>query len=466
MMRSPKITIAALTGATSLLLSGCNMAPHYVRPAAPVPDAWPTGAAYPAAESGPAAGLTWQQLITNPRLKAVITQMLANNRDLRASVANVVAARAQYRADRANIFPTIGVSATGSRTGGSAAGNANGGYNTLNLGVSSFEIDLWGRLRNQASAGFETYLSTQSGMRSTKLSLVQETALAYVTLASDQDLLTIAKDTAASAKRSLDLTQSLMTAGLGNAVDVEAARTVLATAQSDMASATTQVAQDRNALELLVGGKVEDALLPTSLSDVDGSITLAPAGITSTVLLQRPDVVEAEHTLKSSNYSIGAARAAFFPTISLTAAGGFSSTALSTLLDGGSKVWSVTPTGSLPLLGGQRFANLDYAKATRDANVAKYEKAVQQAFSDVSNALARRGTINDQRAAQDRLVGAAQKSLALSDEQYRAGTQAYINVLTAQRTLYSARQTQVSATLADLSNRLALYTAIGADDTL
>ncbi|WP_241126863.1 efflux transporter outer membrane subunit [Novosphingobium terrae] len=452
----------------ALLLSGCNMAPKYVRPTAPVAEQWPGGAAYPAPDqSGSKAGLTWQQLITNPKLQQVITQMLANNRDLRVAVANVVAARATYRADRAAIFPVIGATATGSRTGGSSAGSTTGGsYNQVNLGVSSFEIDLWGRLRNQASAGFETYLSTQSGMRSTKLSLVQETALAYVTLASDEDLLKIAKDTAASAKRSLDLTQSLLDAGLGNAPDVESAKTVLATAESDVASNTTQVAQDRNALDLLVGAHVDEALLPTSLADIDGSIALVPAGLSSTVLLQRPDVVEAEHTLKGANYSIGAARAAFFPTISLTAAGGFASTALSSLFNSGSKGWSVSPTASLPLIGGTRFADLDKAKATRDADVASYEKALQTAFRDVADALARRGTIEDQRAAQGRLVTASQRSLTLSDAQYQAGTAAYINVLTAQRTLYSARQTQVSATLADLSNRLSLYTAIGADDTL
>jgi multidrug efflux system outer membrane protein len=460
MMRS----FAKLMCAT-LLLSGCSMAPHYVRPVAPVAEAWPTGAAYPAAEATATAGLTWQQLIPNPKLQQVITQMLANNRDLRAAVANVLVARAQYHADRAAILPTINLTGSGSRNGGGNSGNTFT-TNALNVGVSSFEIDLWGRLRNQASAGFETYLSTQSGMRSTKLSLVQETALAYATLAADEDLLTIAKDTASSAKRSVELTQSLMTAGLGNAGDVESAKTIWAQAQSDMASATTQVAQDRNALDLLVGAHVDDSLLPTSLADVDGGIALAPAGLSSTVLLRRPDVVEAEHTLKGANYSIGAARAAFFPTISLTAAGGFSSSALSQLFNSSSKGWSVSPSGVLPLLGGATRANLEAAKATRDADVALYEKAVQTAFRDVSDALARRGTINDQRDAQGRLVTAAQRSLTLSDEQYRAGTMAYITVLTAQRTLYSARQTQVSATLADLSNRLALYTAIGADDTL
>jgi multidrug efflux system outer membrane protein len=221
----------------------------------------------------------------------------------------------------------------------------------VNLGISSFEIDLWGRLRNQASAGFETYLSTQSGMRSTKLSLVQETALAYATLASDEDLLTIAKDTATSAQRSLDLTQSLMTAGLGNAGDVESARTVLAQAQSDMASATTQVAQDRNALDLLVGEKVDEALLPTSLAEVDGTIALAPAGISSTVLLQRPDVVEAEHTLKGANYSIGAARARLLPHHQPDCGRGLLQQRAQPALQFQFQGWSVSPSGSLPILG-------------------------------------------------------------------------------------------------------------------
>lgn len=465
MMRSVAKTGAALLCATTLL-AGCNMAPHYVRPAAPVPESWPSGAAYPSPDGAAQAGLPWQSLITNAKLRQVITQMLANNRDLRASVANVVAARAQYRADRSAIFPTILGQASATRTGGQGTSSFSTGYNSIGLGVSSFEIDLWGRLRNQASAGFETYLSTQSGMRATKLTLVQETALAYATLASDEDLLAIAKDTAASAQRSLDLTQTLLDAGLGNAGDAENAKTVVAQAQSDVASITTQVAQDRNALNLLVGAPVDEALLPASLAEVDGTIALVPAGLSSAVLLARPDVVEAEHVLKAANYNIGAARAAFFPTISLTATGGFASPMLSHLFDSGSKGWTVSPAASVPLLGGPTRANLDYAKATRDADVAKYEKAVQQAFADVADALARRGTINDQRAAQQRLVAASQASLTLSEAQYRVGTQAYITVLSAQRTLYQARQTQVATVLADLSNRLSLYTAVGADDTL
>lgn len=458
-MRSFPLSLCA----TALLLSGCSLAPTYVRPQAPVPAQWPAGAAYPATDGAEVAGMTWESLIADEKLRAVIAQMLSNNRDLRASIANVAAARAQYRGQRSTLFPTVAASGSAAITGGE-----NGGKDSYSadVGISAFEIDLFGRLRNQTSAQFENYLSTQSGMRATRLSLVQETALAYATLAADRDLLAIARDTQASAGRSVELNQSLLDAGLGNAVDLESAKTLLAQAQSDLASMTTQVAQDRNALNLLVGAPVGEALLPGSLAEIDKGVGLPPSGLSSTVLLQRPDVVEAEHALKSANYSIGAARAAFFPTISLTAAFGVASTALSDLFRDGASGWSATPSASLPLIGGTRGADLDYAKAQRDQYAALYEKAVQSAFRDVADALARRGTVADQRAAQGRLVQAAQRSLSLAEERYRAGTLAFINVLTAQRTLYAARQTEVSAALADIGNRFALYAAIGADDTL
>jgi len=448
--------------AAALLLSGCSLAPTYVRPEAPVPEQWPTGAAYPAPAEGE-AGLPWRSLVANEKLRSVIGRMLENNRDLRASLANVAAARAQYRGDRSALLPTIGASGSAAVTGGR---NDSADSYSASVGISAFEIDLFGRLRNQASAQLETYLSTESGMRASRLSLVQETATAYATLAADEDLLGIARDTAESARRTVALNQSLFDAGLGNAVDLENAKTLLAQAESDLAAATTQVAQDRNALNLLVGAPVEEALLPASLAEIDGTIAVPPAGLSSTVLLRRPDVVEAEHALKSANYSIGAARAAFFPTISLTAAFGFASSALSELFKGGSSGWSVTPSAELPLVGGSRGADVDYAEAERDRYAALYEKAVQTAFRDVADALARHGTIAAQRDAQGRLVAAAQRSLSLSEEQYRAGTLGFIDVLTAQRTLYSARQTEVAATLADIGNRFALYGAIGADDTL
>ncbi|WP_274379030.1 efflux transporter outer membrane subunit [Altericroceibacterium spongiae] len=453
--------------ATALLLSGCNMGPQYERPAAPIAPEWPQGAAYDPALSGK-AGLPWRSMIANRKLRHVIGQMLENNRDLQASLANMQSARAQYRAQRSDLFPSLTADGSASFTD---RDNNNGvpvnseSYNA-SIGFSAFEIDLFGRLRNQTKAQFEAYLATQSGMQATRLSLVAETATAYATLAADRDLLAIAQDTAASAERSVTLNQELLDSGLGAGADVESARTVLAQAQSDIADYTTQVAQDRNALELLVGAPVTEEWLPASLNELESSVGIVPAGLSSEVLLQRPDVVEAEHSLKSANASIGAARAAFFPTISLTATLGVASTALSSLFDGNSQFLTASPSASVPLIGGPQGANVDYAKAQRDYAVALYERTVQEAFRDVADALARRGTITDQRQAQERLVTSAQRSLSLSEQRYRAGIAGFIETLTAQRTLYSARRSEVAAQLLDISNRFTLYSAIGSDDSL
>jgi len=458
-----RASIVALCLATSL--AGCDLAPHYVRPAPAAPAQWPTGASYGTEQSG-AAGLPWRTMVTNPKLRQVIEMALANSRDLRASIASVASARAQYHVERSYQLPTVtaGASATIQRGIKSSALDSNN-YDA-DAGMSGFELDLFGRLRNQTKEAFETYLSTESGMRSTKLTLVAETATAYATLASDRDLLQIAQDTVASGQRSLELTRSLFGSGLASAGDVQSAITIVEQAKSDVANQTTLVAQDRNALELLVGAPVPDDLLPASLADLDGSVGNVPAGLSSEVLLQRPDVVEAEHSLKGANASIGAARAAFFPTITLTSAIGVASTALSSLFTDGALSWNVAPSASLPIFGGTNRGNLQYARAQRDYYTAEYEKAVQSAFRDVADALARRGTITDQRAAQDRLVAASAKAYSLADAQYRAGTGTFLDALTDQRTLYSARQTRTGAVLTDIGNRIALYKAIGADPSL
>jgi outer membrane protein, multidrug efflux system len=454
----------ALLGLTTLL-AGCDMAPHYVRPASAAPAQWPQGAAYGAEQAG-AAGMPWRQLVGDARLRTLIERALADNRDLRATIASVASARAQYHVQRSYQLPTIAGSTSASLTRGIQSSAADSNSYNANVGMSSFEIDLFGRLRNETKEQFETYLSTESGMRSARLTLVAETATAYATLASDSDLLRIARDTQASGERSLALTRSLFQSGLAAAGDVQNAITVVEQAKSDIASQTTLVAQDRNALDLLVGSPVPDDLLPASLADLDGTIAVVPAGLSSAVLLQRPDVLEAEHQLKGANAAIGAARAAFFPTITLTSAVGVASSALSSLFTGGALNWSVAPSASVPLLGGTNKGNLEYAKSQRDYYLATYEKTVQTAFQDVADALARRGTITDQRGAQDRLVAASDKAYTLADAQYRAGTDTFLNALTAQRTLYASRQTRVATELADISNRIALYKALGADGTL
>jgi multidrug efflux system outer membrane protein len=459
MMRRLALTLPLV----ALGLSGCDLAPRYVRPALPVPPALPSGGIYPDSASQP-AGMAWRTLVTDERLRGLITRALADNRDLRQAVANVASARAQYRSQRSALLPTIGPTASASLNRGRDANAGNFETYSATLGFSSFELDLFGRLRNLSKAAFETYMASDAGARSARITMVSELTTAWITYAADTDLLNVAKDTVVSAGRSAELTRELDRAGLIGKLDVNQAETVLAQAQSDVERYTTQVAQDRNAIMLLVGSAVEDASLPRSLAEIDPAIAVPPAGLSSEVLLQRPDVLEAEHQLRSANANIGAARAAFLPRISLTAAAGFVSPALSSLFSGGTFGWSASPSATLPIFGGPNGANLAYAKAQRDYYLAGYEKAIQSSFRDVSDALARRGTIGRQRAAQSRLVQASAQSLTLSTAQYRAGITAYLNTLTNQRQLYTARQGEVAVVLADLSNRVDLYSAIGADD--
>ncbi len=465
------MTYRAILMASVMLLSACNLAPKYVRPAPPVPATLPEGPAYAAQTAAEKPGLPWQQLVTDAKLKTVIDRALANNRDLRATLANVVSARAQYRVQRADLLPAITADGSATFRHNSQANSGNTAFQgsgvqesySADVGFSAFEIDLFGRVRNLTKAALETYLATEEGARSTRITLIAETASAYATLAADQELLAVAKDTAASAGRSLKLTQSLNIAGLSGKLDVHQAETVLQQALSDVESSTTQVAQDRNALNLLVGAPVEDALLPGTLATLAPGIAETPAGLSSDILLQRPDVLQAEHQLKAANANIGAARAAFFPSISLTSAIGVASAGLSSLFTGDAHTWSVAPSVSMPIFGGGVKANLDYSKAQRDLYVAQYEKAVQTAFSEVADALARAGTIDRQQAAQQALLTASQKSYDLADQRYRAGIDTFLNSLTSQRTLYSARQSAIATELTAINNRITLYRVIGAD---
>ncbi|MEE4452163.1 efflux transporter outer membrane subunit [Novosphingobium resinovorum] len=460
-MRRSMISLTAL----AVLLSGCNLAPKYVQPVSAAPAQWPQGAAYEPATPGE-AGMPWRTLFADPRLQAVIERALANNQDLQASLAKVTSARAQYHVERSYQLPTIAAGADATATRGLKTSASDSQSYNADVGFSAFELDLFGRLKNQSREAMETYLGTESGYRSARLTLVANVAASYVTLASDRDLLALAERTRGSAQRTVDLNRALHRSGLASAADVASAETTLEQAKSDVASQTTLVAQDRNALELLVGGAVADAELPGSLAELEAKIGKVPAGLSSEVLLRRPDVVEAEHNLKATYAQIGEARAAFFPTISLTSALGLASTALGNLLGSNAFNASGTASVSLPLLGGTNKGNLEYAKAQREYYLATYRGTVQSAFKDVADALARRGTISDQRTAQDRLVAAAQRSYDLADVQYRAGTDTYVAALVAQRSLYAYQQTRIATVLADLTNRITIYSAIGADESL
>jgi multidrug efflux system outer membrane protein len=456
--------------AVSLLASGCSLDPAYVRPTAAVPTAWPKGEAYPEATEATPSLISYRDIFRDPKLQAIIDRALANNQDIRLALANVAAARAQYRVQRADLFPQVGAGA-GVTTGETRSSNtglvANPGRRTTysaDVDLTSFELDLFGRLRSLSRAAMQTYLASEANVRAVRLTLVAETASAYLTLAADRSLIAIAVETEASAQRSVELTSARLKGGVAPRTDLRQAETVLRQAQADHANLITQVAQDRNALELLVGASVPDAELPPSIESIDGMLGELPAGLDSRILLKRPDVVEAEAQLKAADARIGAARAAFFPTIGLTAAAGFVSPALSSLFSGDRFNWSVSPSASVPIFqGGALKGNLALARAQRDQSLAQYQQAIQTAFREVADALARRGTIAREYEAQAALEEAAADSYRLEDARYREGVDPFLSSLDAQRTLYGARRSLASTRLTRADNLVALYRTLGGD---
>jgi len=457
-------------GPLLLLLTGCvSLDPTYERPAAPVPASWPAGVAYAPAQVSDttAPDIPWRQFVKDEKLIKVVEQALANSRDLRKALTNIQAARAQYRSQRASLFPEVNASASADRSRSlnpySGAGDSaiTSETDTAQLGLSSFEIDLFGRQRSLSKAAFESYLSTAEAARATRISLIAETLTAYLTLAADQTTLSISQSTLESAMHSMDLTRSRLNAGVASLVDVKQAETVYQQARADVASLTAGIAEDRNALELLAGSHIDESLLPGVLPTSGEWLADVPAGLSSDVLLKRPDVLEAEHNLKSANANIGAARAAFFPSVTLTASAGRASSSLSSLLSGPT-VWSVSPSVNLPIFnGGANVANLSYSKAQRDSYLAAYEEAIQTAFKEVADALAVRGTIEEQLSAHSALVDAASASYRLADARYSKGADTFLNALDSQRTLYSAQKTLVSTRLTALENTVTLYRVLG-----
>jgi multidrug efflux system outer membrane protein len=413
---------------SALLVAGCTLDPAYHRPAPPIPVAWPTGPAYSAPTDVSIAD--WGQVFPDPKLRRVIQQALVNNRDLRVAIAQILASRSQYRVQRAALLPTIDAS-VGASTGreytgfppslGSAYENATS-Y-SASVSTTAYELDLFGRVRSLTKAALETYLATTEARRSTQISLVAEVATDYLTLASHASLLQVSKATVINAGANLDLARRRLARGLDSQLDVSSARSTVEQAKYDVALYTTDVAQDKNALNLIVGAPVDPDDLPIGIDDPAARLGDVPGALDSRILLQRPDVLEAEHTLRSANASIGAARAAFFPSISLTGSGGSESASIGSLFAGGSGVWSFAPTITLPIFdGGANRGNLDYAKAQDRIDVANYEKAIQTAFREVADALAQRGTIAERLRALRADVAAAGESLHLTEALYARGS--------------------------------------------
>ncbi len=456
--------VGALTAATAL--GGCaTMAPRYERPALPVAQNWPTSTQDATGASG--ADVAWRDVFQDARLQGVIALALQQNRDLRVAVADIERARAAYGVQRADLLPSIEATALGGRGRTPASLSQTGQAETsaqyrVTAGFTAYELDLFGRIRSLNEAARQSYLATEEDRRAVQVSLIGEVANAWLTLAADQELLAITDDTLATRDAALQLTDRRFQAGAASELDLRQAQTLAEQARSDAAVAKARVDQDRNALRLLAGAEIPSHLLPPHRLAEAGALANVPAGLPSDVLTRRPDVAAAERRLQAQNANIGAARAAFFPHISLTAAVGTLSPALSGLFGAGSGTWSFAPQIGLPIFaGGANVANLRGAQASRDAYVAQYEKAVQIAFREVADALAVRATAEDRVAAQTRLVEAASAAQRLTQARYDRGVDSYLELLDAQRTLYAARQSLVAAQLALVANRVELYRALG-----
>ncbi|SNB47108.1 AdeC/AdeK/OprM family multidrug efflux complex outer membrane factor [Geobacter sp. DSM 9736] len=470
MCRTKKLVYLSLV--TSLLLAGCStMAPKYTRPETPVASAWPSGPAYKAEavkpEQKPLAEIPWKEFFIEPQLQNLIGLAIENNRDLRVAVLNIERFRAQYQIRRADLVPNIAATAGAGFQRVPEDLSATGEARTVEqydvgLGMSYYELDLFGRVRSLKDQALEQYLATEHARRSVQIALVSQVATAYLTLASDRERLKLARETLANQEESYKLTKSRFDAGISSALDLQQARTSVDAARVDIARFTTLAAQDENLLNLVVGRPVPAELLPQALSEKLTALKDLTPGLPSDVLLTRPDILQAEGVLKGANANIGAARAAFFPRITLLSSVGFGSDELSGLFKGGSFTWSFAPRVTVPIFeGGRNRANLKAAEVDTEIAVAQYEKAIQVAFREVADALAQRGTIEEQVAAQQSLTDATAETHRLSTARYEKGVDSYLSVLDSQRTLYGAQQNLISVRLARLANLVTLYKVLG-----
>ncbi|KAF1020125.1 MAG: Outer membrane protein OprM [Paracidovorax wautersii] len=457
--RGPAATLATLVAA--LVLAGCSMAPKYERPAAPVAATFPQA---PAGKAGQAtaADIGWRDFFADARLKRLIEIALDNNRDLSVSLLNVQRAQAQYRIQRAAQLPTVNLGLNSTRQSPGSASNSA----TFGVGVTSYELDLFGRIQSLKDAALATYLAQDATRKSAQISLVSSVATGYLSLLADDQLLQITRDTLKTREESFKLTQLRFDNGVNSELDLRQSEGLVESARADLAQLERQRAQDFNALLLLLGTPNWPADVPLDNGgNLDGQTSLlaqVPVGLPSSLLVKRPDIEAVEQQLISANANIGAARAAFFPRISLTGQFGRASTSLSNLFDRLVRGWSFAPSVTLPIFDfGANQANLDVAKVDRDIAVAQYEKSIQTAFREVADALAGSATWDEQLRATRAQVQAAQTTFKLSDLRYRNGVASYLDLLDAQRTLYTAQQTAIQVQLSQLSNQITLYKTLG-----
>jgi multidrug efflux system outer membrane protein len=467
--------IARLLAATlAALLGACTLEPSYHRPSSPVP-----ALEDPAKGGIAAAEMGWREFFVDPQLQQLIALALANNRDLRVAALNVQSAQAHYRIQRAELFPTIDASAVEQvdrfpagvsgapvpGAGGAASGTTGGStlrFYDVGIGFTSYELDLFGRIRSLNHAALQQYFSYGETRRSLQLTLIAEVATAYLTVLTDETLLNITRETLKNQNESYVLTQRMFGAGTSTELALRQAESTVDTARANVAQYNRLLAQDRDALQLLLGAPIPDSIDFSGGLDRGTMVVELDEGIPSDVLVRRPDVLAAEHQLQSANAQIGAARAAFFPAISLTGSFGTASTQLSGLFKGDSRIWTFSPQISVPIFaGGANVANLQATTLARDTAVAQYEKAIQSAFREIADALAARGTLDEQLQAQQALVAASAQAYRLAEMRFRGGVDSYLSALDAQRALYSVQQQLQSVRLMRLQNLVTLYKALG-----
>lgn len=461
-----KSRVCPIVLALVLVLGGCTLAPTYEQPQMPVPGTFPTGEAYSDVETSAQELPPWEKFFTNKNARQVIQMALENNRDLRVAMLNVDKARAQYGIQRSQLMPTVG--AVGTETASKTPAYLAQGHSYVshsyqaNLSTASWEIDLFGRLRSLNEAALQNYFATAENRWAAQIELIAAVASAWINVGAQKQFEQLQRITLKSQLESYRLMQSSYRLGASSLLELEQAKTTVAQAKAALAAYQRELAQARNALELLVGTKVPEELEPKKLEDATEFGAIAPAGLSSTVLLNRPDIRAAENTLKAANANIGAARANFFPTISLTGGIGSASLHLSDLFTAGSGLWSFAPSISLPIFtGGANIAQLQVAEADKAIMVANYEKSIQNAFAEVSDALATEGTVKRQCAALKELVQATQNAYRLSQNRYKNGLDGFLTVLESQRQMVAAQTSLIASEQTRLNSNIMLYKVLG-----
>ncbi|QAR32620.1 efflux transporter outer membrane subunit [Geovibrio thiophilus] len=466
-MVSKSIITAA---AVSVIMAGCSMIPAYEKPASPVAASFPSGAAYAEADNGTAnvAEIAWKDFFLAPELRALIEKALENNRDLRVAALNIESARAAYRIQRSNLLPDV--NATGAFTrqrvpeNASTTGSAyTASSYSVGIGIAAYELDFFGRVRSLSERALESYFATEEARNSAQITLISEVANAYITYLGDKEMLRLAEETLRTQKESYELIKKTYELGSATRLELEQAATAVENARISKVQYTRLTAQDLNALTLLAGIDIDESALQASLPDEVTALRALPAGVPSETLLNRPDIKGAEHSLKAANADIGAARAAFFPSITLTASAGLASSGLDDLFSSGSGLaWSFAPNINIPIFNaGRNKANLEVAKVSQKIAAAEYEKAIQTAFREVADQLAAKGTFTEQLEAQKSLAESTRRVYELADQRYKYGVSSYLEVLDAHRSLFAAEQGVISVRQQYLNNLVTLYKVLG-----